>query len=101
MNYLLVKHSEEIQILCQNYHVQSLFAIGTVCEDEVSGEQIVDLLIDFNGLSAQEEIEQTFRMTYLFEQVFQHKVELIRWKEAEYLGILNEDNPERTLLYEK
>lgn len=101
MNYLIEKHLEEIEILCQNYQVQSLYAIGKVCEDEISGEQVVDLLIDYIGLNAQQEMELTFRMTYLFEKVFQHKVHLIRWKEAEYFGILNEEDPRRILLYKK
>jgi predicted nucleotidyltransferase len=101
VNYLFESHLEEIQVLCQNYQVESLYAIGHSVEDEISGEQVLDLLIDFNGLTTDKEIEQTFRMTYLLEKVFQHKVNLIRWIEAEYLGFLNEENPTRILLFKK
>ncbi len=101
MNHLLESHLLEIEVLCQNYQVSSLYAIGNTCKDEVDEELVLDLLIDFNGLSKEKEMEQTFRMTYLLEKVFQHKVELIRWKDAEYLGFLNEENPSRILLYKK
>ncbi len=101
MNYLFESHMEEIQVLCQNYHVESLYAIGHSVEDEISGEQVLDLLIDFNGLTKDKEMEQTFRMKYLLEKVFQHKVNLIKWLEAEYLGVLNEENPTQILLFKK
>ncbi len=101
MNYLLKSHLEEIEVLCQNYQVQSLYAIGKTCNEEVSSEQVVDLLIEFEGLNTEREVEQTYRVTYLLEKVFQHRVKLIRWKDAEYFGILNEENPSKILLYKK
>jgi len=101
VNPLLKNHLVEIEVLCQNYQVKSLYASGKVCEEDVSGEQEIDLLVDFNGLPKEMEIERSYKMTYLLEEVFQHKVELIRWNNAEYLGVLNEESFSKILLFKK
>ena len=101
MNSLLKNHLDEIVILCQNYQVKSLYAIGKSCEEDFTSNHEIDFLIDFVGLSEEMEMERTYKITYLLEKVFQHKVELIRWNDAEYLGILNEDSLSKILLFKK
>lgn len=101
MNTLLKNHLDEIEVLCQNYQVKSLYVIGKACEEDFSSDQEIDFLIDFNGLPKEMEMERSYKITYLLEKVFQHKVELIQWKDAEYLGILNKENPSKILLFKK
>lgn len=101
MNKILENHLEEIIVLCQNYSVKSLYAIGEICTNNFKDDQEIDFLIDFANVQKDQLTDKLYHMAFLFEQVLQHKVEVISWENAEYMSLVNEDNPLRELLYQE
>lgn len=99
MNRILENHLEEITILCQNYNVKSLYAIGKICSDNFEDDCEIDFLIDFTNVQKDQLTDKLYHMAFLFEQVLQHKVEVISWENAEYMSLVNEENPLKELIY--
>lgn len=88
----------EIEVLCQNYGVQTLYALGGACEGEVADEEEIDFLIDFNGLSYNSAMIQRYKVAHLLEKVLQHKIEVKIKSEIQVLG---NGATRRILLYKK
>ena len=99
MNKVLKNHLEEITILCQNYNVKSLYALGKVCSNDFNDYNEIDFLIDFRDVKKEQLIDRTFHMAFMLESVLQHKVELLSWEDAEYMKLSFENNPDKILLY--
>lgn len=101
VNKILKDHIDEIIVLCQNYAVKSLYAIGDICKDNFEDDQEIDFLIDFVDKNKEQLTDRLYQMAFLFEKVLQHKVEVISWENAEYMSLVNEDNPLKELLYQQ
>ena len=87
MNRILEDHLDEMVVLCQNYNIKSLYAVGEICDKEFDDHNEIGLLIDFNSLPEEQFINKMYQMTFLFEKVLQHKIELVTVESlSPYLG---------------
>jgi predicted nucleotidyltransferase len=77
MMVILDSYKKQLADLCMQYHVNKLFAFGSVLSDKFNEQSDVDLIVDFNKQAVNDHFLNYFDFKYSLEEVFQRKVDLM------------------------
>jgi predicted nucleotidyltransferase len=64
-------------MICDQQHIQSLFAFGSVCSNRFDDTSDIDLLVSFKPLDYGDYADNYFQTADLFEKTFQRPVDLV------------------------
>ena len=99
MNPIITDNIHQIQMICKQHHIQSLFAFGSVCNDRFNDASDIDLLVSFSPLDYGDYADNYFRTANLFEELFQRPVDLVTNKSLKNPYFINSVNQSKVLLY--
>lgn len=74
---LILNHKEEIQRLCVNYDIKSMYLFGSVTSTDFNENSDIDILISFKEISFEQYTDNYFNLHVELEKLFGRKVDLI------------------------
>lgn len=102
MNNIIEKNKKKIFNACKEFHVEKLYTIGSVNNDDFNEESDVDLIVSFNmkNLSLEEYADNYFSMQSKLEEILDREVDLITERSIKNPYFLQEVLNTRVLLFQ-
>ena len=76
MNTLTV-YKNEINALCANHKVKSLYAFGSVLTPQFNSHSDIDLLVDFDDVDVNEYADNYFDFKFSLQEIFNRPIDLL------------------------
>lgn len=78
-NYVnpLVAYKKQINELCVNHKVKSLYAFGSVLTDHFNNKSDIDLIVDFNEIDLLDYADNYFDLKFSLQEIFNRSVDLL------------------------
>ena len=76
-NIFFTPYKKQITDLCRQYHVNKLFAFGSVVTGGFNEQSDVDLIVDFDKQAIRDHFLNYFDFKYSLENIFQREVDLL------------------------
>ena len=73
----LDRYQSKLSTLCQQHHVKTLFAFGSVTTEKFSNDSDVDLIVEFNDIPVEDYADNYFDFKFLLQDVFNRPVDLL------------------------
>ena len=99
MNRIIKDNLDQIHIICDNQHIQTLFAFGSVCDDRFDETSDIDLLVSFKPLDYGDYTDNYFQTADKFEALFCRPVDLVTDKSLKNPYFIKSVNQTKVLLY--
>ena len=99
MHRIITENIHHIREICDQQHIHSLFAFGSVCNDRFNDTSDIDLLVSFKPLNYGDYADNYFQTADLFEKIFQRPVDLVTDKSLKNPYFINSVNQTKILLY--
>ena len=99
MHHIISDNIDHIRVICDQHHIQSLFAFGSVCSDRFDDTSDIDLLVSFKPLDFGDYADNYFQTADSFEKVFQRPVDLVTDKSLKNPYFIKSVNQSKILLY--
>jgi predicted nucleotidyltransferase len=96
---LLINHTTEIQALCKEFEVKSLYAFGSVNSDRFSPESDVDFIVDLGDKTDFEYAEAYFQLAERLEQILKRSVDLVTVRSLKNPYFIQKVEESKSLLY--
>ena len=77
---LMETYKDQIQRLCENHKVKSLYSFGSVNSTRFSNESDVDLMVDFETNDPIEYTDNYFDLKFALERILNRSVDLLENK---------------------
>ena len=98
---LISSNIDQIRILCDRYHVRSLYAIGSVTRDALKPESDVDFVVDIQNDNPVSYSEDYFALKFQLEVLFKRAIDLLEEKAIKNPYLLESLNKTKVLVYGK
>ncbi|MFN5360618.1 MAG: nucleotidyltransferase family protein [Bacteroidota bacterium] len=73
----LVAYKKQINELCVNHKVKSLYAFGSVLTDHFNNKSDIDLIVDFNEIDLLDYADNYFDLKFSLQEIFNRSVDLL------------------------
>jgi predicted nucleotidyltransferase len=73
----LTTHKNEINALCANHKVRSLYAFGSVLTPQFNTQSDIDLLVDFNDVDLNDYADNYFDFKFSLQKIFNRPIDLV------------------------
>lgn len=97
---IITAHQKELNELCKNYRVQSLYAFGSVLRQDFSAKSDIDFLVNFQKMELLEYSDNYFDFLFALEKIFNRKIDLITEKSLKNPYFIEKLNKTKQLVYE-
>ena len=77
---LIDQYTRDIQKLCEQHKVRSLYAFGSVLTDRFRKDSDIDLIVDFEPLEVSQYADNYFDLKFALEDTFHRPVDLLEEK---------------------
>jgi predicted nucleotidyltransferase len=77
---LIETYKDQIQRLCKNYKVKSLYSFGSVDTSRFSNHSDVDLMVDFDTTDPFEYTDNYFDLKFELERILNRSIDLLENK---------------------
>jgi predicted nucleotidyltransferase len=67
----------EINELCENHKVRSLYAFGSVLSSNFNTNSDIDLIVEFNDIDVKDYADNYFDFKFSLEEIFNRPVDLL------------------------
>lgn len=74
---MIQTHIGQIAALCAKYKVKSLFAFGSITQNELKPESDIDFLVDIEGRDPIAYSDNYFALKFQLEQLFNRPIDLL------------------------
>ena len=96
---LIEKYKEQIQRLCKNHKVKSLYSFGSVNTHHFSKESDVDLMVDFETNDPFEYSDSYFDLKFELEKIFRRSIDLLENKAIKNPFLRENIDKSKVLIY--
>jgi uncharacterized protein len=97
---IIVTNIEALRDICEKYHVDKLFAFGSVCRDDFKEYSDIDLLVTFGkDLALTDYLDNYLMLKGDLEQLFHRRVDLLNEEYVKNPYVRNGIEKTRTSLY--
>lgn len=96
---LINKYEPQLNLLCEQFHVESLYAFGSVIKDQFNEESDVDLLVKFSGVDPLEYFDNYWDFKNELEKLFSRKVDLLEIQTLTNPILKRSINRDKVLIY--
>jgi predicted nucleotidyltransferase len=97
---IIITNIEVLRDICERYHVEKLYAFGSVCRDDFQDTSDIDLLVHFDKeLALADYLDNFLMLKEELEGLFHRKVDLINEKYVKNPYVINGIEKTRTSLY--
>lgn len=73
-------YNKDIEKLCEQHKVKSLYAFGSVLTNQFNNESDIDLIVDFQEIPVEEYADNYFDLKFSLQNLFQRAVDLLEEK---------------------
>ena len=77
---LLDKYNSDIQKLCRDHKVKSLYAFGSVLTNQFTKTSDIDLIVDFDHIEVAKYADNYFDFKFSLEEIFERPIDLLEEK---------------------
>lgn len=88
-----------LQNLCQQYNVKSLYAIGSVLTDKFNDDSDIDLLVEMDTDDPIDYAEDYFSLKFSLQDLFQRRIDLLESKAIKNPYFQENINKSKRLIY--
>ncbi len=99
MQSLITDNMDKIKTICMMHNVKTLFAFGSVCNEEFNDLSDIDLLISFMPMDYGDYADAYFDLAGMFESLFHRPVDLVTDKSLSNPYFIDSVNQTKTLIY--
>ena len=96
---LIERYKNQIQRLCENYKVKTLYSFGSVNTTEFTQDSDVDLLVDFKIDDPIEYSDNYFDLKFELEKIFNRQIDLLESKAIRNPFLKESINKTKVLVY--
>ena len=73
----LAAYKQEINELCENHNVKSLYAFGSVLSSNFNTNSDIDLIVEFKDIDVKDYADNYFDFKFSLEDIFNRPVDLL------------------------
>lgn len=95
------KYSQQIQALCIQHNVRTLFAFGSVLSDKFNSKSDIDLIVDIADSDPFTYTDNYFDLKFKLENLFNRPVDLLENKALKNPYLKKEIDTTKVLVYGK
>ncbi len=99
MNSIILNKMEELNDLCLQYDIKSMYVFGSVCTEKFNEESDIDILISFKDISIEKYTDNYFELHHKLEELFGRKVDLMTEKSLSNPYLIESIEETKRLLY--
>jgi predicted nucleotidyltransferase len=99
MNSIISKNIGKIRNICEQHHILSLSAFGSVVTENFNEKSDIDLLVSFKPLELGEYADNYFQTAESFEKIFGRRVDLVTDKSLSNPYFIKSVNNSKQLIY--
>ena len=92
-------HRKELHAACSTYHVDELYAFGSVLTDKFNSESDIDFIVSILSTDPIEYAENYFELKFELERIFKRKIDLLEQKAIKNKTFENLVNKQKILVY--
>ncbi len=96
---LLETYKEQIQSLCKNHKVKTLYSFGSVNTTKFSKESDVDLMVDFETNDPLEYTDHYFELKFELEKILKRPIDLLESKAIKNPFLRDNIDKSKILIY--
>ena len=96
---LLETYKDQIQKLCKNHKVKSLYSFGSVDTQRFTKESDVDLMVDFEITDPLEYTDNYFDLKFELERILNRSIDLLESKAIKNPFLRENIDKSKTLIY--
>jgi len=93
------KYKDAIAKLCKAHKVKSLYAFGSVLNDNFNSESDIDLIVDFTTMEVEDYADNYFDFKFSLQEILKRPVDLLEEKAIKNPYFLQNINQQRQLVY--
>lgn len=94
-------HIGQIKNLCDQHNVRSLFAFGSITNNQFKADSDIDLIVDIDASDPLEYTDHYFELKFQLEQILQRKIDLLEQKAIRNPFLRQEIDRTKVLVYGK
>ncbi len=98
---LITLNIDSIKILCDKYHVKTLFAFGSVTRDELKPNSDIDLVVDIDSNDPLSYSDDYFGLKFQLEQLFKRHIDLLELRAIKNQYLRQNIENSKVLVYGK
>ena len=99
MMYRLEKYTADIVNLCKKYKVKSLYAFGSVLNDNFNESSDIDLIVDFSNIEVEDYADNYFDFKFSLQDILKRPIDLLEEKAIKNPYFRQSINQQRLLVY--
>ena len=99
MNKILTDKLNVLNDICKKYHVNKLYAFGSVCTNKFSEHSDIDFLVSFKVMDYGDYADNYFKLCDILEELFERKVDLVTDKSLSNPYFIRTIDKTKTILY--
>ena len=96
---LIKSHINELNLICKQYGVKSLFVFGSVASDTTNAESDIDLLVDFNTTDPLKYADNYFGLKFQLHDLLKREIDLLEAKALKNPFLKQEIDSTKVLVY--
>jgi len=98
---LIETYKDQIQRLCENYKVKSLYSFGSINTTKFNEQSDVDLMVDFETTDPIEYTENYFNLKFELERILNRSVDLLEHKAIKNQFLRENIDKSKILIYRR
>ena len=101
MDAIITDNRKEIDAICREHHVETLYTFGSVNTDQFNPDSDVDLLVSFDmdKVSIEEYADVYFDMLFSLEELLNREVDLVTERSIKNPYFRDEVSKNRVLIF--
>jgi predicted nucleotidyltransferase len=92
-------HIDQINQLCSEHNVKSLFAFGSVVSDNLRDESDIDLIVDIDSQDPIDYSDNYFDLKFQLENVLKRNIDLLEYKAIKNPYLKKQIDNTKVLIY--
>ena len=97
----LTAYKNEINALCANHRVKSLYAFGSVLTTQFSKHSDIDLIVDFDDVDVNNYADNYFDFKFSLQEIFNRPVDLLEEQAIKNPYFKEELNKKKVIVYKE
>jgi predicted nucleotidyltransferase len=97
----LSAYKNEINALCANHRVKSLYAFGSVLTPNFNNNSDIDLIVDFKDIDVKDYADNYFDFKFSLQDIFNRPVDLLEEQAIKNPYFKEELNKKKVIIYKE
>ena len=96
---IIERHINEIEKLCLENKVKSLYVFGSVLNETFNSQSDIDLVVDFNNIEIADYADNYYNLKFGLQSIFHRQIDLLEQKAIKNPYFLQQLNLQKKLVY--